>query len=81
MLGKVLLKGWSHLPIHCKKKVGDFPVPSREVWQSLVCDIPAGEGKITNLYYTVLDLYGLEELKMAKIVLLKRSNTVFSNFN
>ncbi len=39
------------------KKVGDFPVqitkllPARE---SLVSDIPAGDGKIANLFYSVL---------------------------
>jgi hypothetical protein len=48
-----------------KVKVSDFPVPSRDVspWQgiiklfpfrkSLVRDIPAGDGKIVNLFYSV----------------------------
>jgi hypothetical protein len=46
---------------HCKKVI-DFPVPSREVtyqtlpWhgrECLVSDIPAGEGKTANLFYSV----------------------------
>jgi hypothetical protein len=52
--------------IHCKKKVSDFSVPSLDVnnqtlpgrelctvfpdRESLVSDIPAGDGKITNLF-------------------------------
>ncbi len=55
--------------LHCKKKVSDFPVPSREVtnqtppWrgiiylfpagESLESDIPAGDGKMANLFFTV----------------------------
>jgi hypothetical protein len=39
---------------HCKKQVIDFPVPSRDVtYQTLtklVSDIPAGDGKIDNLF-------------------------------
>jgi hypothetical protein len=39
---------------HSKKKVIDFPVPSRDVtYQTLtklVSDIPAGDGKIINLF-------------------------------
>jgi hypothetical protein len=57
------------LYIHCKKKVGGFPVPSGDVTyqtlpggeyfdysrpgESLVSDVPAGEGKITDLFYSV----------------------------
>jgi hypothetical protein len=56
-------------PIHRKKKVREFPVPSRDVttklslggnndvitelflpWGSLVSDIPAGDGKLVNLF-------------------------------
>ncbi len=47
----------------CKNKVGDFPVPSRDVtyqtlpgrdvtYQSL-SDIPAGVGKVFNLFFSV----------------------------
>jgi hypothetical protein len=52
--------------LHCKKKVSDFPVPSRDVanqtlpWseiiklfpamESLVNDIPAWDGKTANLF-------------------------------
>ncbi len=32
------------------KKVSDFPVPARE---SLVSDIPAGDGRTANLFFTV----------------------------
>jgi hypothetical protein len=46
--------------VHCKKKVNDFPVPSRDVTnqtlparQSLVSDIPAGDRNIANLFYSV----------------------------
>jgi hypothetical protein len=50
--------------VHCKKMVSDFPVPSRDVTnqtlpggesvgESLVSDIPAGEGKIAKLFITV----------------------------
>jgi hypothetical protein len=58
--------------IHRKKKVREFPVPSRDVttklslggnndviteWflprGSLVSDIPAGDGKLVNLFYGV----------------------------
>jgi hypothetical protein len=63
------------LCIHRKKKVREFPVPSRDVTTklslggnndviielflprgSLVSDIPAGEGKLVNLFYGVLVL-------------------------
>jgi hypothetical protein len=33
--------------LHCKKKVSDFPVPAKE---SVVSDIPARDGKSTNLF-------------------------------
>jgi hypothetical protein len=55
--------------LHCKKKVGEFPVPSRDVTTklylggnnnvitelflprgSLVSEIPAGDGKLVNLF-------------------------------
>jgi hypothetical protein len=36
--------------LHCKKRLAIFPSPARK---SLVCDIPAGDGKITNLFYSV----------------------------
>jgi hypothetical protein len=43
------------------KKIIDFPVPSRNVSnqtlparESLISDIPAGDGKIDNLFYSVL---------------------------
>jgi hypothetical protein len=45
--------------LHCIKKVVDFPVPNRDVIyqtfpglvrESLVSDIPAGDGKIANLF-------------------------------
>ncbi len=58
--------------IHRKKKVCEFPVPSRDVTTklslggnndaitelflprgSLVSDIPAGDGKLVNLFFTV----------------------------
>jgi hypothetical protein len=46
--------------LNCKK-VTDFPVPSRDVTNQglpgrekfLVSDIPAGDGKIVNLFFTV----------------------------
>jgi hypothetical protein len=60
-------------PLHRKKKVYEFPVPSRDVTTklslggnndvitelflprgSLVSDIPAGDGKLVNLFYGVL---------------------------
>ncbi len=37
---------------HCKKSFAilpSFTVPSRDI-----CDIPAGDGKITNLFYSVV---------------------------
>ncbi len=44
-----------------EKKVGGFPVHSRDVtsqtlsaWESLVSDIPAGDGKTANFFYSVL---------------------------
>jgi hypothetical protein len=59
--------------LHRKKKVREFPVPSRDVTTklsqggnndattklflprgSLVSDIPAGDGKLVNLFYGVL---------------------------
>jgi hypothetical protein len=61
----------SVLAIHRKKKVREFPVPSRDVTTkllggnndvttelflprgSLVSDIPAGDGKLVNLFYGV----------------------------
>ncbi len=63
----------SDAPVHCKKKVSNFPVPSLDFndhwpipsWpviiklfpargvSSLVSDIPAGDGKIANLFYSV----------------------------
>ncbi len=51
--------------VHCKKKVSDFPVPSRDVTnqpgliklfpsrESLVSDIPAWDGKMASLFYSV----------------------------
>jgi len=55
--------------IHCKKRVSDFPVPSRDVTnqtlpdrekiklflsrESFVSDIPVGDVKIANLFFTV----------------------------
>jgi hypothetical protein len=58
--------------LHRKKKVREFPIPSRDVTTklslggnnevitelflprgSLVCDIPAGDGKFLNLFYGV----------------------------
>jgi hypothetical protein len=50
--------------LHCKKKVSDFSVPSRDVTnqtllllfparESLVSDIPAGNGNIANFFYSV----------------------------
>jgi hypothetical protein len=58
--------------LHCKKKVREFPIPSRDVTTrlslggnndvitelflprgSLVSDIPAGDGKLANLFFTV----------------------------
>ncbi len=60
------IEGWV---LHRKKKVREFPVPSRDVTTklslcgnndvitelflprvSLVCDIPAGDGKLVNLF-------------------------------
>jgi hypothetical protein len=49
---------------HCKKKFSDFPVTSRDVTnqtlpggesagESLVSDIPAGDGEIAKLFFTV----------------------------
>ncbi len=47
-MGTAVLIGWE-TPLHCKKK---FPIfPPRE---SLVSDIPAGDGKIVKLFYSVL---------------------------
>jgi hypothetical protein len=45
--------------LHCKKRLLDFPVPSWKLFpgrESLVNDIPAGEGKIINFFtvYAVL---------------------------
>ncbi len=40
-----------------EKKVCDFPVPSRDVTNRLSwldSEIPAGDGKIANLFYSVL---------------------------
>jgi hypothetical protein len=36
--------------LQCKKKVSDIPVPPRE---SFVSDIPAGDGNVANLFYSV----------------------------
>jgi hypothetical protein len=61
--GKVLFK---HPPVYgCiltlivpTQKVSDFPVPNRDVTSQtlpgLVSDIPAGDGKIANLFNSVL---------------------------
>ncbi len=50
-------------PLHCKKRLTIFPVPSRDVTyqiikffpsrESLVSDFPAGDGKISNLFNCV----------------------------
>ncbi len=46
---------WSYLHCTLKKKVSDFPIPIRllPIMESLVSDIPAGDGKIANLFYSV----------------------------
>ncbi len=49
---------WLVLYLHCKKRFAIFPgiiklFPTRE---SLVSDIPAGDGKIVNLFYSVWEL-------------------------
>jgi hypothetical protein len=60
-------------PLHCKKKVSGFPVPSRGMSlnklslagifeffparESLVSDIQAGDGKTDNLFYSALPLF------------------------
>ncbi len=64
----------STLTLHRKKKVREFPVPSRDVTTKLsmggnydvitelflprVSDIPAGDGKLVNLFFTVYDRVG-----------------------
>jgi hypothetical protein len=68
--------------VHCKQKVRDFSVPSRDVnnqtssWpgiiklfpdrESLDSDIPAGDRKITNLFFTV---YVINKLELEQIAL------------
>jgi hypothetical protein len=71
-IGKLFLFFNVHVSIHRKKKVREFPVPSRDVTTklslggnndditelflprgSLVSDIPAGDGKLVNLFYGV----------------------------
>ncbi len=63
--------------IHCKKNVNDFPVSRRDVtdqtdpWpgiikffparESLVSDIPAGDGKFDKLFFTVYMVYFADE--------------------
>ncbi len=62
-----------HLYIHCKKRLAVFPVHSRDVTnqtlpgreylnysparESLVSDIPAGDGKTANLFLQCIDIY------------------------
>ncbi len=53
----------SSTPIHCKKYVNDLPVPMQAGChlpnnliiprQGLVCDIPARDGKMAYLFFTV----------------------------
>jgi hypothetical protein len=47
-----LIDWFKNNALHCKKKVADFPVPSRDVITklSLVIDILAGDGKIGNIF-------------------------------
>ncbi len=53
------------LYMHCKKKVSDLPVPSRDAGnnklfparKSLIGKIPARDGKLTNLFYSVVAVF------------------------
>jgi hypothetical protein len=67
--------GKTYKSIHCKKKVSDFPVPRLDVTiitnQTVpVSDIPAGDDKIVNLFYseyTVLYLNASTFIVLEKI--------------
>ncbi len=69
------------ISIHSKKRVREFPVPSRDVTTklslggnndiitelflprgSLVSDIPAGDGKLVNLFLRCSDIFSVSEL-------------------
>jgi hypothetical protein len=71
-----MISGLRMCYLHCKKKVREFPVSSRDVTTklslggnndfitelflprgSLVSDIPAGDGKLVNFFYGVVQIY------------------------
>ncbi len=39
--------------LYIVKKVSDFPIPTFPTWENLFSDIPAWDGKIANLFFTV----------------------------
>ncbi len=53
-----LVPGHQYPWVNCKKKFIDFPVLSRDVTNQIlpgrVSDIPAGDGKIDKLFYSVI---------------------------
>ncbi len=57
--------------VHCKKKVIDFHVLSEDVTnqtlsgrESLASDIPAGDGKIIHLFYSVFCYYSYADFTL-----------------
>jgi hypothetical protein len=79
--------GYSSFSLHRKKKVREFPVPSRDVTTklslgrnndvitelflprgSLVSDIPAGGGKLVNLFYGVHSHYGIMKFGGKRVI-------------
>jgi hypothetical protein len=57
------------IQVHCKKRLAIFPAR-----KSLVRDIPAGDGKTANLFYSVGTMYKLTLLVHTVIHLLHRLN-------
>ncbi len=48
-------ENYAQYKLHCKKRLAIFLYPARDApaRESLVSDIPAGDGKIANLFYSV----------------------------
>jgi hypothetical protein len=77
-------KLWKRSGIHCKKKLSIFPSLTKlslagnnllfPDMQSLVRDIPAGDRKISNLFYSVLYIIRLIKTHFSRFFWVKKLN-------